>query len=337
MQAVPTYRNPLRRIEWVLDDSRLSRTAGAKLTRIALAALFAAYGILAETFSIVRDHDVKLTAFSFLIGAAAILSSRLGMLSRYFIPVFLGLFAYATASGYATDFRLGVHYKPQLWAEQHLLPGTLPTVWLQQHLYHGRTGVLEALSVLFYVGHFFVPLIFGAALVLTRRGREFKTLMFTILGASIAATITFVLAPTAPPWLAAEHGYLSGVHNILKSSLADLHMTSLANVEGDPSKYDITAALPSLHTTFPVVCLIVAARARLPRWAVTALAVNLVGVIFSIVYTGQHYFVDVVVGAAYGIAAWLLVTTLSRLELRAARAEAREPAAGAARPASNIA
>lgn len=314
--SVPTYRTPLRRIEWLLDDSAIARKRGARLTRIALALLFIVYGVIGEVLSILRENDIKLTPIAFFIGAAAMLSNRLGTLSRSFIPVILGLFAYGTAADYATDLSLGVHYKPQIWLDQHLTPGPLPTVWLQQHLYHGHTGVLEGFAVFMYASHFFVPILFGAGLVLTARGHEFKNLMFSILTVSILATITFVLAPTAPPWLAVQDGYLHGVHNILKTSLSDLHMVSLSKLEGDPSKYDVTAAVPSLHIAFPVICLLVAIHARARRWVTAVLSFDVVGVAFSIVYTGQHYLVDAIVGGAYAVAAWLLVLALGRIEKR---------------------
>jgi membrane-associated phospholipid phosphatase len=186
---------------------------------------------------------------------------------------------------------------------------------LQQHLYHGRTGPLELLAVVAYAGHFLVPFAVGAVLLLLRRTDVFTVLMFSILIAAVAAMVIFVVVPTAPPWLAAENGYIHGVHHILKQALYDVHMSSLAAAEGDASKYDITAALPSLHTTFPLLCLLAARRARLPRPALVVLALNFLAVVFSIVYTGEHYVVDVLAGAVLAVVSWRLVIKLESMRV----------------------
>jgi hypothetical protein len=307
LSSPPPRRMSLRRFEWVLDHSSTSRSSSAKSVRIALGTLFVLYGIAALALG-VAHNDVQLTPLFFILGSLPIYSNRLGAFGRYFVPVFLGLLAYALAASYVTKYKLGVHFVPQIDIERHLvLGGTLPTIWLQQHLYHGHTGPLEVLAVGAYAGHFLVPLAFGIGLILAGRTNPFHLLMFALLAVSALAAITFVVFPTAPPWLAAEHGYIPTVHHILKQSLNDLHMTSLAAQEGNASKYDVTAAVPSLHTAFPLICLLTAVQARLPKPVIAVLALDLAAVVFSIVYTGEHYLVDALAGAAYAAVSWLVV------------------------------
>ena len=62
--------------------------------------------------------------------------------------------------------------------------------------------------------------------------------------------------------------------------------------------------MPSLHVAFPVVCLLVALRARLPRLVVAAFALNVLAVVFAIVYMGEHYVFDALAGALCGLVAW---------------------------------
>lgn len=303
------FRRALARAEWLLDESEASRTPVSRRIRLVVAILFFAYGVLLEVVGL-RHDDVKLVPLFFAVAAVPIVTNRLGRFVHYFLPVFLGLFAYATAASYATQFKLGVHYKPQIWAEQHLLPGPMPTLWLQRHLYTGKTGPVEILSVAAYAGHFLIPLALAMALALSGRSRAFRLLVFGILTVAVLGSATFVLAPTAPPWLAAEHGYLPPVHHILKHSLAALHLKTLAAIEGDPGKYDVTAAAPSLHTAFPLLCLLTAIEARLPRWAIAALALDVLLVVFAIVYTGEHYVFDAAAGAFFALGAWLVVRRL---------------------------
>jgi membrane-associated phospholipid phosphatase len=227
------------------------------------------------------------------------------------VPVFLGLVSYVLAGRFVERFKLPTYYTPQLETERWALPGPLPTLWLQHHLYHGHTGPLEIFAVIMYLSHFGVALAVAFGLVIVGRSRAFANLMFSILTVSILAEVTFVLAPTAPPWLASEKGYLPPVQHMLKDSLYDLHLTKLANFIGNPHNYDVTAAVPSLHVAFPLLCLFTALRHGLPRWLSILLALNTLGVTFAIVYLGDHYFVDALAGALYAVAAWRLVGVLT--------------------------
>jgi membrane-associated phospholipid phosphatase len=260
------------------------------------------------------DHDRLSPEPAFVVVFSIFLfTNRLGSFGRYFVPIALGTLAYVATSSYAATEQFAVHYKPQIALDRALTLGHgLPTVWLQQHLYDGRTGPLEAIAVAAYAGHFLIPFALTAALILTRRGESIQLLMFGLLTAALAAMVVFVLAPTAPPWLADQQGYITGVHHILKQSLADLRMDSLAAAEGDGNRYDIAAAMPSLHTAFALLCVFGARHARLPRWVVGALVLNAAAVVFSIVYTGEHYASDALGGALLAVLSWKLVTALSR-------------------------
>jgi hypothetical protein len=224
------------------------------------------------------------------------------------------------------SFGLDVHYRPQIDADRVLGLGTLPTTWLQEHLYHGHTGPLEAFSVAMYVSHFIAPLVLAFAIWAFWRGRGFSDLLFGLLAVSILANITFLLAPTAPPWLAAEHGLISDVQPIIKNALFDLDLNSLALHKGDASRYNVVAAVPSLHVAWPIICLLVIREHRLPVWLFAAQAALTLGVVFAIVYTGEHYLVDAIIGAVYALVAWWLVQWAVGARQRARSPVAAEPA-----------
>lgn len=272
-----------------------------------LGGLFFGFGLLLLAINTTHGR-VAFAPFAFLLLSLPILFNRLGRLGRYFLPVILGLLAYGTAASYVDTYKLTVHYQLQIDFDRWLGHGTIPTVWLQEHLYDGHPGWLESACVFFYAGHFTIPLALGLTLALLNRSRDFKFLMFTLLAVSVLAAITFLLAPTDPPWLAAKEGHLTGVQEILKQALRHVHLGALAKLEGDASKYDVTAAAPSLHTAYPLVCLVTAVRARLPRVIGALLAVNLLSVVFAIVYLGEHYVFDVIAGAAYAAAALWIVS-----------------------------
>jgi hypothetical protein len=331
--ATPSWRSPLQRIEWILDRSATSQSAGVDRLRIFLGALLLLFGILLAVLQF-ADDTLNPGPLVIVVFSLFLFTNRLGSFGRYFVPVVLGLYAYMAASTYASSLHLGVHYKPQIDFDRILTLGHgLPTVALQHHLYHGHTGPLEALAVAAYAGHFLIPFALTAGFALARRAQSIRLLMFSLLTASVAAMVVFVVAPTAPPWLAEQHGYITGVHHILKRSLADLHMTSLAAAEGDGSKYDITAAMPSLHTAWALLCFLAARNAKLPRAVPAFLAVNVAAVVFSIVYTGEHYVGDAIAGAILAGAAWKTVSLHNRyVTPRVASSQAPQRAA---RPTSS--
>lgn len=275
-----------------------------------LGALFLAYGLALGVLQYRNDTLGPKPVF-IVVFALFLFTNRLGSSIRYLLPIALAIYAYAAASSYASALNFGIHYKPQIESDRALTLGHgLPTVWLQNHLYHGHTGPLEAIAVLAYAGHFLVPFLLVSALVITRKGQSISLLVFALMTASILGDLIFVLAPTAPPWLAEQQGYITGVHHILKQSLANMHMSTLAAVEGDASKYDVAAAMPSLHTAFALLVFFVARRARMSRFSVGLLGVNVVAVVFSIVYTGEHYVSDVLAGALLAFVSWRLVLAL---------------------------
>jgi hypothetical protein len=242
-----------------------------------------------------------------LMIAFALYTNRGGRFMRDWVPVLVGLLAYAATVAAVPSFGLEVHYWPQIDADRLLGFGTLPTTWLQEHLYPGHTGPLEVFSVAMYISHFIAPLLLAFAIWAFWKNRGFSDLLFGLLAVSILANITFLLAPTAPPWLAAEHGLIPPVQPIIKNALFDLDLNALALRKGDASSYNVVAAVPSLHVAWPVICLLVIRKHRLPVGLFAAQAALTVGVVFAIVYTGEHYLVDAIIGALYALAAWWLV------------------------------
>ncbi len=243
--AVPSWRSPLRRLEWLLDGTTLAQAPPTTYARRVLGSLFLLSGVLHAATDYAQDTLNPGPVF-IVVFALFVFTNRLGAFLRYFLPIALAIYAYVAASGYAAMLSLRIHYKPQIEFDRALTLGHgLPTVWLQQHLYNGHTGPLEMIAVIAYAGHFLVPFVLVTALIFTRKPQSVVLLVFSLLTAALLADFAFVLAPSAPPWLADQRGYITGVHHILKHSLANLHMSTLAASEGDATKYNITAAMPS--------------------------------------------------------------------------------------------
>jgi hypothetical protein len=316
------------RVTRSLRSPEVTASRGAARIRVALAIVFGGYGLFLAGATVAGGGIPGWPQLVLVMMAAALLSGRGGTFVRDWVPVILGFLLYTQAAQVAERLHMPVHYMPQIELDRLLGFGTVPTEWLQAHLYHGTTGPLEVAALLAYTSHFFVPL--GVCFyVWWSRGREvFMTLIFGLLVVSVLGEITFVLAPTAPPWLAAQTHHLPHVHEILKATLVDLHITAAAELKGDPDAYNIVAAVPSLHVAWPVIGLLAIRTFRLPRWVLVVQAVQLTAVVLAIVYTGEHYVTDAVAGALYAAASWTLV----RRALRTAeQVELRLPAGGGPR------
>jgi hypothetical protein len=291
-----------------MDASAVARGRAGNITRICLALVFgsaAAYGtVKALGGGGLPGPSIVLM----LMFAVVLVMNRIGRFLRDWAPVLVILFLYLLGFTLVQRFHLPVYYKPQLDADKVVGLGQLPTVRLQQLI--GNPPVwLDAYAVLTYLTHFFFPLFVGFYLW-WRRSEGFRDLMFSDILVSALAAVTTVLAPTAPPWLAAEHGLAPGVHDVLRGALSHVGLGDLARLKGDTRAYNTVAAFPSIHAAFPVLGLIAMVKYRAPRWAQIAQLIQLLSVWFVIVWTGEHYVVDVIAGVAYAVVSWLAVRWL---------------------------
>jgi membrane-associated phospholipid phosphatase len=136
----------------------------------------------------------------------------------------------------------------------------------------------------------------------------------------LAGFVTFYLFPAAPPWMAAEKGMIPNLDRVLVSTLSTLPATQPFALAYQKFSPNTVAAMPSLHAALPMLLALIAVRIwgrrALPLLAYPFLA----GMAW--VYMGEHYFIDVLIGWLYGIAAFVLVWGLAfpRLALAIERA-----------------
>jgi membrane-associated phospholipid phosphatase len=74
--------------------------------------------------------------------------------------------------------------------------------------------------------------------------------------------------------------------------------------------YNQVAALPSLHAAYPMLLLLFFWRDG--RWVRLGLAVYVLAMGFTLVYSGEHYVSDILVGWAYAGAVYGAVAAVSR-------------------------
>ncbi len=229
---------------------------------------------------------------------------------RDFLPFIALVLVYEEARGLAHTLHPHPFYEPMLTLDRWIGLGEIPTVRLQGWLWHGHLEWYDhALSLLDRL-HFIVPPTLLLLIWLERR-EVFYRCAVTLLAVSFAGAATFLIFPAAPPWLASKHGLVPHVYRIGyieggDSPVATSKSWIEAHLLGNP-----VAAVPSLHAAYAtlVVLFVYAWRGR--RWALFATPYA-VGMWVTVVYLGDHYVADIIVGLAYAIAGWLLVPKLLR-------------------------
>lgn len=259
---------------------------------IASGALFAVLGVPSQ-----RD-----LVFGWLLAGLACVSVTdlrgfLRGLIRDWLPFLAILLAYDSLR--STAGRLfAPHFLPQLRFDRLLFGGQTPTVTLQRMLWDGHARVWDVAAWGVYMTHFFFTPTLAA--VLWKLNHE-RFLWFSrrVIALSFAGLVTYAVYPAAPPWLAAQRHLMAPVTRIIPrvwSSLPVAGANSLA-ASGYRLANDV-AAVPSLHAAFSAL---VAATLwpSAPRWMRPLLIAYPLAMGFVVVYTGEHYVADVLLGWCY--------------------------------------
>ena len=140
--------------------------------------------------------------------------------------------------------------------------------------------------------------------------------------------MTYLLYPAAPPWMAAQKGLIPPVKDVFATTLG-----TFITPGGVPTVYGImgpnpVAAMPSLHAAYPFLVYLFLVRFYGKKGHLFLPYVLLVWL--SIVYTGQHYVIDAIVGALYALVAFAVTEYCWRRFFR--HDAAVQPDAGATRP-----
>lgn len=315
--------------------ARLRRPHRRRPLQLAALAVYAAtVGYVIESFGGVpgsRDVLVPLVLGAFLALSATSVRRlrRLAVgIAVDWLPFVLALWLYDLVRGAADGGGLPVHYRPQIELDRLAGLGSVPTVWLQQRLWHG----VEAVRWYDYaVWSVYMSYFFGTTLVLAvlwwRRPALFRRFAAMVVGLAVLGCLTYLLFPAAPPWLAGDVGDLPPVARVVGD--VNLHVPSvitLATLWEKGSRYgNPVAAVPSLHAAYTLlISLFLVLRLR-SRWR-HLLWLYPAAMGFALVYSGEHYVCDVLLGWVYCAGVVLAVErAAAALGRRRGRAPAEEP------------
>lgn len=168
-------------------------------------------------------------------------------------------------------------------------------------------GLIDFLSLWYFWGHFPLLIVF-ALWAFYRHRRQYVWARNSIFVAGGIALVVYVLFPVAPPRLLPGAGFADTLRGVFALQYDD---SSLVNE---------LAAIPSLHQGFAVI--VGGALYRIVRGGRgIALLVLLPTLMFvSIVATGNHWFVDAILGGLVAVAGMVGATRLERHGSRLTRA-----------------
>ncbi|HVM68241.1 MAG TPA: phosphatase PAP2 family protein [Gaiellaceae bacterium] len=171
-----------------------------------------------------------------------------------------------------------------------------------QRLVEGSSFLIQATSYTYWLSQFAV---IGLTLLWTyfRAHGAFFRFRNTLILANLIGLVGYVLVPTAPPRMFPEAGFTDTLRHAAVS-----HESSLVSFASNPY-----AAMPSLHSCDAlIVGVVMAAVVRRP-WAKALWLAWPAWVWFSVMATGNHFWLDIAAGIAVAFVAGGVVYGPARL------------------------
>ncbi|MCW2921801.1 MAG: hypothetical protein JWL76_1675 [Thermoleophilia bacterium] len=296
---------------------------------IAVAAWIAAFAIAVLTIGYPTRRTVVLVWIALAIIAFGMDRPRATARSfaTTWLPLFLALVVYDRLRG-ASDpaQQASAHTWPQVNLDMWLGGGATPTEHLQGWLWTaGSPRWWDFAAWVVYQSHFIVPLLVAAAMWGARH-RLARRYVLGFATLSWMALATYWLYPAQPPWMAARDGLIGGLDRVVPQVWREVGIERAARVfetapQGGASRFaNPVAALPSLHAAFPT--LIAAFLWGAGRWRNVALASYVAAMALALVYTGEHFTFDIVLGWTFALA---VAVPLRRYQRRPSTARSHSP------------
>src|SRR5262245_21262696 len=252
-------------------------------------------------------HDVDETRAQTALGPAAMAPPSQGPLravSRFlldWLPMFVVLFAYDAIHNQLGAFLPAAHTLAPIRIDAAPFGTPLPAVAMQRAPSSQAAPPWRAFAALAVDTTHFVAVVLIALTLWTRSRPRYLRFMTGFVGLTTLGFITYVLYPAVPPWLASQHGDLAHTHRVVRELWDHLGCHTIAGMfSGANVCVNDVAAIPSLHAAYPLMI-------ALCFWRRSGAATKAVLVLYALamaaalVYTGEHYVFDIVLGWLYAI------------------------------------
>jgi hypothetical protein len=197
--------------------------------------------------------------------------------------------------------------------EKHLFGINIDGKILTPNEYWRANGntFLDIMGGIFYLCWIPVPLAFAAYLFFTNK-KQFLYFSLTFVLVNFLGFIVYYLYPAAPPWYVQYHGFTFDAAT--RGNTAGLvkfdnyfHAGIFKSIYSKGS--NVFAAMPSLHSSYPIIVLYYGLKNRLGLMNIF-FAIVMLGIWFTAVYASHHYIVDVIAGIITAIAGIIIFNIL---------------------------
>lgn len=185
-------------------------------------------------------------------------------------------------------------------------------ITLNEYFRMHTTPFLDVMSGLFYLNWVPVPLIFGFWLFQNDKPL-FLRFSYGFLFTNLLGFFIYYLYPAAPPWYVEQYGF--EIRNSTQGNPAGLlNFDAFFGIRLFTEMYkksaNVFAAIPSLHSAYPLLCLLYGWRLQ-KKWLNVLFALFVAGIWFAALYTRHHYLIDVLAGGIVAVTGYLLFEYLS--------------------------
>lgn len=242
----------------------------------------------------------------FLTLVFMIFNQAKSMLKRL-LPFIILLLAYESFRSVADSLNTHVNYTFAPSVDKWMFNGQLPMDSLQSWLYHGHASWYDIVLYIPYLLFFAIP-IGLAVLVWKTRDEYYWRVISTYLTVFFSGFLTFLLFPAAPPWLASQNGYIGHMTRISSQVWSSLGIHDFPSLYNKISPNPV-AAVPSLHSACATIFSIFIFKIYGRKWGAISLIYPAM-IYFGVVYEGEHYVFDVLMGILYAVLGYLIVKIL---------------------------
>jgi len=193
-------------------------------------------------------------------------------------------------------------------AEKFLF-GAIPSVvlqdWFLQSPDPSSFTWFEKIVTVAHGSHFVAFLIVGLIIWLYKANyfRLYKTSFYLVI---FLGLLGYLAVPTVPPWMASN--IFSLLPPIFRFNTVIFNMVIPDITKGFDT--NSIAAMPSLHAAFPILLGLILW--RLYRWRAFPFCLYVFLILFAIVYTGDHYVVDIIAGGILAVLCYLAAASITK-------------------------
>lgn len=274
--------------------------------------LLLTYGVVFLWSVIVNGIPVdRLAVLAWMLAAfifAGVGRSRddMRLMLRDWIALVIIYMIYDYSRGTADQLGIGVNYTLPRDIDRFMFLGRDPNVWMQSLLLRSDVRWYDVGGSIIYMLHFVLPVI-PLAMLRVRNRMEWLRYVRRFALTLYIAVACFIVFPSAPPWMAARDGYLQPVYRITGRGWWELNLKTVSKtLDRGAAVLNSVAAMPSLHAGMSMLVALWFTR-NSPRWVRIAAMSYPIAMMFTLVYFGEHWVIDCLVGwvvvfAAFAIA-----------------------------------